>query len=177
MAEPAHPDTPAGGPPADSGMARGGTAGRVAALLDPRAIRLAERPADRDDAIRRCGQALVDVGAVEPSYLDSMFDRERSISTYVGEGVAIPHGTLAGKDAVRRDALAFLRFPAGVDWDGAAVTIAIGIAARGDGHVGILAELAQILLEPDRARALREVTDPADVLRLLQPVDPAAGQP
>jgi mannitol PTS system EIIA component len=141
----------------------------VADLLDRRAIRLAEPAADRDDAIRRCGQALIDVGAVEPSYLDSMLARERSISTYVGEGVAIPHGTLAGKDVVRRDALSFLRFPAGVDWDGSEVTVAIGLAARGDGHVGILAALAQILLEPDRAEALRQATDVDDVLRLLQP--------
>jgi PTS system mannitol-specific IIA component len=154
-------------PPTAAGRERA-----VADLLDRHAIRLAERAAGRDDAIRRCGQALVDVGAVKPSYVDSMLDRERSISTYVGEGVAIPHGTLTGKDAVRRDALAFLRFPAGVDWgEGAEVTLAIGIAARGDGHVGILAELAQILLDPDRASALRAADDVDEVLRLLQPQD------
>jgi len=156
---------PAADPGADAARA-------VADLLDPRSIRLTEPAADRDDAVRRCGQALVDAGAVEPSYLDSMLAREQSVSTYMGEGVAIPHGTLAGKDAVRRDALSFLRFPDGVDWDGGEVTIAIGIAARGGGHMAILAELAQILLEPDRARALREATDPDEVLRLLQPTEP-----
>jgi PTS system mannitol-specific IIA component len=140
-------------------------------LLDRRAIRLAEPAMDRDDAIRRCGQALIDVGAVDPSYVDTMVEREKSVSTYVGEGVAIPHGTLAGKDAVHRDALSFLRFEQPVDWDGAEVTVAIGIAAAGNGHVAILSELAQILLEPERAEALRAATDADQVLELLQPVE------
>jgi PTS system mannitol-specific IIA component len=139
-------------------------------LLEERAIRLAERATDRDDAIRRCGQALVDVGAVDPAYVEAMLERERSISTYVGEGVAIPHATFAGKSAVRRDALAVLRFPDGVEWGGESVTICVAIAAIGDGHVEILSELAQILLDPDRARALREATRAEDVVYLLTPV-------
>lgn len=137
------------------------------ALLDPRAIKLAATATDRDDAIRQCGTALLGIGAVEPAYVDAMLEREQSISTYVGEAVAIPHGTLAGKDAVHRDALSFLRFPAGVDWNGERVVLCIGIAARGDGHVRILSELAQILLDPDRAHALRETTDVNEVVRLL----------
>ena len=143
----------------------------TAALLDRAAIRLRERAADRDAAIRRCGEVLVGTGAVDDSYVEAMLERERSISTYVGEGVAIPHGTLASKDAVRRDALSFLRFPDTVDWGGEPVTICIGIAARGDGHVGILAALAQILLEPGKAEALRAADDPDEVLRLLRPAD------
>ncbi|MFD0970830.1 PTS sugar transporter subunit IIA [Plantactinospora endophytica] len=138
-------------------------------LLDRRAIRLAEEAADRDEAIRRCGEALVDTGAVHPGYVETMLARERSVSTYVGEGVAIPHGTLAGKDLVHRDALAVLRFPAGVDWGGQPVTVCVAIAARGDGHVELLASLAEILLDADRARALREATEPEDVLALLVP--------
>jgi mannitol PTS system EIIA component len=139
------------------------------ALLDPRSVRLAERAVDRDDAVRRCGQALVDVGAVDAGYVDAMLERERSISTYVGEGVAIPHGTPAGRGAVRRDAVSFLRFPDGVDWEGRPVTVGIGVAARGEGHLSILAELAAILLDPRRARALREVTTVEEICRLLTP--------
>ena len=138
--------------------------------MDERAIRLDQHATDRDEAIRACGEVLVDVGAVEPAYVDAMLERERSISTYVGEGVAIPHATLAGKSAVRRDALAVLRFPDGVDWGGEPVVVCVAIAAIGDGHVEILSELAQILLEPDRARELRDATRPGDVLRLLAPV-------
>jgi len=143
----------------------------TAGLLDPAAISLRERAGDREQAIRRCGEVLIGTGAVDASYVDAMLERERSISTYVGEGVAIPHGTLASKDAVRRDALSFLRFPETVDWGGEPVTICIGIAARGDGHVGILAALAQILLEPGKAEALRAADDPDEVLRLLRPAE------
>lgn len=133
------------------------------------AVRLDATAAGRDDAIRQCGRALVEAGAAAPAYVDTMLDRERSVSTYVGEGVAIPHGTLAGKDLVHRDALCVLRFPGGIDWDGDEVELCVGIAARGDGHVRILSELAQILLDPDRARALRESADADEVIRLLQP--------
>ena len=146
----------------------------MADLLTVDAIRLAQRASDRDDAIRQCGQTLVEVGAVAPAYVAAMLERERSISTYVGEGVAIPHATLAGKADVLRDALAVVRFPDGVDWGGQPVAVCVAIAARGDGHVEVLGELAQILLDPDRAAALRAATDSATVYDLLTPIEETA---
>src|SRR5258706_7644566 len=139
----------------------------MAELLARDAIRLDERAGSRDEAIRRCGALLVEVGAVAPAYVDAMLAREQSISTYIGEGVAIPHGTLNSKESVRSDALAVLRFPDGVDWDGFDVRVCVAIAAAGDGHVDILAQLAEILMEPDQAAALRNATDPDEVLGLL----------
>jgi mannitol PTS system EIIA component len=145
----------------------------VPELLDRGAVSLDATATDREDAIRQCGEALVRAGAVDPAYVDTMLERERSVSTYVGEGVAIPHGTLDGKDVVRHDAVCFVRFPGGVAWGEHRVVLCIGIAARGDadgqGHVRLLSELAQILLDPDRARALRETDDVDEVVRLLQP--------
>ncbi|NKZ05426.1 PTS sugar transporter subunit IIA [Actinomadura latina] len=150
-------------------------------MLAPEAIRLDARAAGRDHAVRLCGQVLVDTGAVEPGYIDAMLERERSVSTYLGEGVAIPHGTNEGRDLIRRDALAVVRFPEGTDWNGDEVVVCIAIAARGGGHMEILAELAEILLDPDRARALREATGPEEVLALLDPQtgeqQPTAQQP
>ncbi len=140
----------------------------VADLLSVDAIRLQERAGSRDEAIRRCGEVLVSVGAVNDAYVDAMLAREQSISTYIGEGVAIPHGTLNSKESVRRDALAVLRFPDGVDWDGNDVRVCVAIAAAGDGHVDILASLAEVLMDPDQAQRLRDATDPADVLELLE---------
>jgi PTS system mannitol-specific IIA component len=144
-------------------------ADRAAGLLAPEAIRLDARAADRDHAVRVCGQVLVDIGAVDPAYVGAMLDRERSISTYLGEGVAIPHGTNEGRGLIHRDALAFVRFPEGTDWNGSPVTVCIAIAARGDGHMEILAELAQVLMDPGRARVLREATDAGQVLGILAP--------
>jgi PTS system mannitol-specific IIA component len=137
-------------------------------VLQRQAIRLTERAGDRDEAIRRCGQTLVDIGAVAPPYIHAMLARERSISTYVGYGVAIPHATEAGPD-VLRDAIAVLRFPDGVDWGGFPVTVCVAIAARGNRHVALLAELAHILLDADRARTLRETDDIDQIFRLLVP--------
>jgi PTS system mannitol-specific IIA component len=144
----------------------------AATLLDPAAVRLAESAADRDEAIRRAGQALVDTGAVDPAYVTSMLEREQSISTFVGEQVAIPHGTLEGKQFINRDALSFVRFAEPVDWGGLGeVTVAIGIAAKDNGQVEVLSELASILLDPDRAEALRSAGSVAEVIELLRPVD------
>jgi len=141
------------------------------ALLAPESIQLFEQAATKEDAVRMCGQALVSAGAVDVAYVDTMLEREASISTFLGEGVAIPHGTLAGKDAVHRDALCFLRFPDGVEWGAGTATLCIGIAAQGDGHLEILAQLAQILLDPERAEALRKADDPQTVLDLLTPTE------
>ena len=143
----------------------------VSELLDRRSIQLDAVAADRDTAIRLAGQALVDVGAVTPEYVEAMLEREQSVSTYMGEGVAIPHGTLAGKDAVQRDALSFLRFPAGVEWNGQTATLAIGIAAKGDGHLAILGQLATVLVDPVKAKGLREVQTADEVLAILAPDD------
>ena len=136
-------------------------------LLAPASIRLDAVAADRDDAIRQAGAALIAVGAVDPSYVDAMLERENSVSTYVGEGVAIPHGTLAGKDAVKDDAIVVLRFPDGVDWDGNPVSVAVGIAAKGNGHIALLSQLAMVLLDPEKAAALRDATTADRVYELL----------
>ncbi len=136
-------------------------------LLAASSIRLDAKATGRDDAIRQAGAALIEAGAVDPSYVDAMLERENSVSTFVGEGVAIPHGTLAGKDAVKDDAIVVLRFPDGVDWDGNDVSVAVGIAARGNGHIALLSQLATVLLDPDKAAALRAATTADRVYELL----------
>lgn len=139
----------------------------VGDLLARDAIRLGERAGSRDEAVRRCGEVLVEIGAVGPAYVEAMLEREQSVSTYIGEGVAIPHGTLNSKETVVRDALAVLAFPDGVDWGGEDVRVCVAIAAAGDGHVDILAALAEILMEPDQAARLRGATTADEVLNLL----------
>jgi mannitol PTS system EIIA component len=138
-------------------------------LLAPESVLLGRAAPGWEDAVRQVGAALVAAGAVPPAYVDTMVERDRDMSTFVGEGVAIPHGTLAGRDLVLHDALCVVQFPAGVDWRGDEVVLCVGIAARGDGHVPILARLAELLLQPDRAEALRTATTADQVLRLLAP--------
>lgn len=141
----------------------------LTALIAEDSIRLNESATDKFDAIRQVGSALLDTGAIDASYIDAMIEREKTVSTFVGEGVAIPHGTLAGKDAVKKDALVVLRFPAGVDWDGNDVRVCVGIAAKGNGHIALLSQLATVLLDPDKAAALREANTKDEVYALLKP--------
>jgi mannitol PTS system EIIA component len=136
-------------------------------LLRPEAIRLDCRAADRFDAVRQCGGVLVEAGHVADAYVDAMVEREHTLSTYLGEGFAIPHGTDASREHVRHAGLAVLRFPAGVDWDGYEVRVAVGVASASDEHVAVLRELATVLADPERAARLRDATDSAVVLELL----------
>lgn len=145
----------------------------VVELLSPASIRLGTAAADWETAVRQVGAILVESGAVTDGYVDLMLERERSVSTFVGEGVAIPHGTLAGRELVLRDALCFVQYPAGVDWHGDDVRVCIGIAAQGEGHVPILAQLAELLMEPERADALRRAATADAVLALLTPEEEA----
>jgi mannitol PTS system EIIA component len=144
-------------------------------LLAEQSIRLDATASDRDDAIRQAGAALLEAGAIEPGYIDAMLEREGSVSTYVGEGVAIPHGTLAGKDAVKDDAISVIRFAQPVAWEGDfegnGVSVAVGIAAKGNGHIALLSQLATILLDPEKAAALRGATTSEAVYELLASTD------
>lgn len=140
-------------------------------LLAEASIDLDASAASRDEAIRLAGAGLLAVGAIDEAYVDAMIDRENSVSTFIGEGVAIPHGTLAATGSVRKDALSMVRFPGGVDWDGNEVRIAFGIAAKGNGHIALLSQLAIVLMNPDKAGALRAAESVDDVYALLRSDD------
>ena len=144
----------------------------VTSLLGPDAVRLGCTATDRTDAVRQAGELLVGLGAVAPGYADAMQERELSLSSFVGEGFAIPHGTDAARSLVHRAALAFLQFPDGVDWDGHDVRACVAIAASADEHVGVMSTLAQVLLDAGLAEELRTTSDPDRVLRILAPAEP-----
>jgi mannitol/fructose-specific phosphotransferase system IIA component len=136
-------------------------------LLAHHAVRLGLRASDRFDAVRQSGDALVEIGAVETPYVEAMLERERQISTSLGEGFAIPHGTDESRRWIKETKLVFLQFPDGVDWIDDTVRVCVGIAAVGDEHVGLLARLAAVLIDPDQAARLREAERVDDVLAIL----------
>lgn len=138
-------------------------------LLDASAIRLGLVAKDKADALRQCGEVLVEIGAATESYAAALFEREESVSTYIGEGVAIPHGTNESREHIQRAALAVLQFPDGVDWNGETVRVCVAIASKSEEHVDILSSLAQVLMDPAKASNLREATDASEVLALLSP--------
>jgi mannitol/fructose-specific phosphotransferase system IIA component len=137
-------------------------------LLDVSGIKLAQTAASLSDAVDQVGRTLLDIGAVEADYLPAMHERERSVSTFIGEGVAIPHGTDEARKYVRRTSLVVLQFPEGVDWGGNDVRMCVGIAANGNEQVGILSSLARVLMDAELAAQLREAKDADTVIRILQ---------
>jgi PTS system mannitol-specific IIA component/phosphocarrier protein FPr len=137
-------------------------------LLDVPGIKLGLSATSMEDAIDQVGRTLFAIGAVQEPYLGAMHDREKSVSTFIGENVAIPHGTDEARKYVLRTSLVVLQFPDGVDWDGNDVRMCVGIAANGSEQVGILAALAQVLMDSDLAAELRGAADAETVLRILQ---------
>lgn len=136
-------------------------------VLGREGVRLGLKAADKWDAVRQSGALLAELGAVEPGYPEAMLERERSVSTFIGEGVAIPHGTDEARALVRKTTLGFLQFPDGIDWDGNDVRVCVAIAAKGNEHMAVLSGLAQILMEPEQAEALRGSSNVDQVLELL----------
>ena len=142
-------------------------------VLGPEAVRLGLTATGQEDALRQCGAVLVEIGAAGPAYAEAILEREQSVSTYMGMGFAIPHGTDASREHIHRAALAFLQFPDGVDWNGKRCHVCIAIASKSDEHLGILQSLATVLSDPPSARRLRETTSVDEVLELLAPRDDA----
>jgi mannitol/fructose-specific phosphotransferase system IIA component len=143
-------------------------------MLEHRAVRMGCTATGYADAINQCGAVLVEIGSVEPAYVEAMHEREASVSTYLGEGVAIPHGTDASRSHILRTSLAVLQFPDGVDWHGDDVRLCVAIAARGSEHVGVISSLATILLEPDQVERLRTAADADTIVDMLQATAPPA---
>jgi mannitol/fructose-specific phosphotransferase system IIA component len=140
-------------------------------VLAADAVRLGLTATDKEDALRQCGAVLVEIGAAGPAYADAILERERSVSTYMGEGFAIPHGTDASREHINRAALAFLQFPGGVDWNGKECFVCIAIASKSDEHIGILQSLAMVLTDKESAQRLRETSSVDEVLELLTAED------
>jgi len=147
--------------------------GAAADLLASQSVVLDGMASTRNEAITEAGELLLDVGAVEPAYLASMHEREESVSTHMGNGLAIPHGTNEGKSAIRRTAISFVRYPRGIDWGGHQVRFVVGIAGAGDDHLTLLSQLGQVFVDQDRVAELEAAESVADVRRILGQVGSA----
>src|SRR3954466_7046145 len=125
----------------------------------------------KDDAIREAGQLLVDAGAVSPAYVDAMFEREKSVSTYMGNFLAIPHGTNEAKDSISRSAISVVRYDEPIDWNGNDVRFAVGIAGVENGHLEILGKIAVVFSDSDEVDKLLAAGSAEELYQLLQAVN------
>lgn len=146
--------------------------------LERNAVRLHSHPADKEDAIRQAGRLLVDGGFIQPDYVESMLGREAEANTYLGNGIAIPHGMLKDKDKIRRTGISVLQVPTAVEWNpGEQVYLVVGIAARSDEHIEVLANLTDVLSDEATVRRLATTNNPDEIIeRLTRGAEaPAAG--
>ncbi|HTW13563.1 MAG TPA: PTS mannitol transporter subunit IICBA [Nocardioides sp.] len=144
-----------------------------AGLLEAESIVLDAASETREAAITRAGELLVAAGAVEASYVDAMHAREQSVSTFMGNGLAIPHGTNEAKADVRRTAISFVRYAEPVEWKNKQVRFVVGIAALGDDHLKLLGRIAEIFLDKEQVARLEQAATPDEVMAILGAVQPA----
>ncbi len=147
-------------------------------VLSPSSIVVGATAADRADAIRRVGAILVSAGMVTEGYVDAMLAREEIISTYLGNGIALPHGTNEAQDTILRTGLAVAQFPEGVQWGDEPARLVIGLAARSEEHIPVMSQLASVLGDAALCERLATTTDPHEIHRvLMSEADQSASTP
>ena len=133
------------------------------------AISLGESGSTMEDAIGRVSGMLLDLGAVEEGYGASMLAREEVISTYLGNGIALPHCTYEDKGLIKRTALVLAQYPAGIPWgdDDDIAYLVFGLAAVGEEHLAVMSHLAEVLDDEDLCDQLAVATDESYVRETL----------
>lgn len=141
-------------------------------LLAREAVVIGLPSVSMEEAIRFVGDMLVERGHATSDYVDGMLEREQKVSTFLGNGVAMPHGTFESKEAIQRTGIVVAQYPDGIDWGVGTANLVIGLAATGEEHVQILSHIAEVLQDEDLAAELGSTTDSAHLHATLNtPVD------
>ncbi|MDO4898082.1 MAG: PTS mannitol transporter subunit IICBA [Rothia sp. (in: high G+C Gram-positive bacteria)] len=140
-------------------------------VLTVDSIVLGATVADREAAIDRAGELLVSTGKVDSSYVAAMHEREASVSTFMGNGLAIPHGTNEAKDAIHSSAMSFIRLDEPVEWNGKPVKFVIGIAGAGGTHLELLQKIAKTFSNKAAVAQLEEAKTPQEILDIFGKVN------
>lgn len=137
-------------------------------ILSIRSVQLSAAFDHKNEAIHAAAELLVQVGAVDKYYLTSMLKREAVMNTWLGNGIAIPHGMIESCDLIVRDAVAVLQIPAGVEWrDGKKARLVIAIAARPDRYIEICTKLTRLLFDKERLEVLSTTADKQQIVTTL----------
>ncbi len=133
-------------------------------------IMLGLKAKTKEEAIQLAGDQLVKLNYVAPEYVPGMFAREELVSTYLGESIAVPHGTIDAKKHVQKTGIAFCQYPEGIQWSDDEDDIAhivIGIAAQGDEHINVITAITNALDDEEAVKCLQTTSNPAEVLKIL----------
>ena len=122
-------------------------------------IRLNQAPVSKEEAIQVAGELLHQLGYVDETYVDAMQEREKLITTYMGMGVAIPHGTSQAKGTVKKTGIVFFQYPEGVDFGDEKAQLVFGIAGIGDEHLDLLAKICEVLEDEEVLEKMKTTSD------------------
>jgi len=136
-------------------------------VLSASSVVLSGSATDPASAITEAGNLLVAAGGVDAAYVDAMHAREKLVSTYMGNFLAIPHGTNEAKDSVRRSTMSFVRYPEGIDWNGKPVKFVVGIAGANNTHMDILQKVAITFSNMAQVKKLEEASSVAEIVDIL----------
>ncbi len=136
-------------------------------ILVREGIRLNQAPVSKEEAIQAAGELLHQLGYAEASYIDAMQEREKLITTYMGMGVAIPHGTSQAKGEVKKTGIVCLQYPEGVDFGDEKAQLVFGIAGIGDEHLELLAKICEVLEDEEVLEKMKNTSDLEWVLEQL----------
>jgi PTS system mannitol-specific IIC component len=169
-------DAPVDATPAAAGTAAGAAAAGTSAAGSPEilareSVVLNGSATTRDAAIDEAGRLLLARGAVDEGYIAAMHEREESVSTYMGSFLAIPHGTNAAKDHIRKSAVSVIRYPEGIDWNGKQVKFVVGVAGINNEHLHILSSIAKVFTNKEQVARLEAATSEDEVLELFGKVN------
>ncbi|WP_442602310.1 PTS sugar transporter subunit IIA [Paenibacillus sp. KN14-4R] len=138
-------------------------------ILTTEKIMLNAAPATRNEAITLAGELLVKAGHVTEGYISKMIEREEIATTYMGNAVAIPHGTSEAKHTIQSTGISVVQVPGGVDFgDGNIAQLLFGIAAINDEHLDIIQNLAILISEEENVDKLVQAKSAADILALIE---------
>ena len=143
----------------------------TAPVLQQSQIRAEGTATTKLEAMREAHAILMEAGAVTADYLPAMLEREKSVSTYMGNFLAIPHGTNDAKDAIKASALSFVRYSTPLDWDGNPVRFVVGIAGIENQHLDILSKIAIVFSDEDQVQALTDAPDADAIMAILSEVN------
>jgi phosphotransferase system HPr (HPr) family protein len=137
--------------------------------VSPEHILLNAPVTTKDDVLELIAQNLSDLGLVSGDYLDALVSREEKVSTYLINGVAIPHGVNEAKQQVIKTGVFIVQAPQGVVWNdkGEVARLIVGIAAKGKDHLSLLQRLTNVVMDEAVAEQLATTTDKNDILRAL----------
>ena len=130
-------------------------------------IKLGQKPVSKEEAIQAAGELLEKLGYVDHSYVEAMQEREKLVTTYMGMGVAIPHGTTQAKSTVKKTGIVFIQYPEGVDFGDEKAQLVFGIAGIGDEHLDLLSKLCTLLEDEALLETLKTTDDVNWVLEQL----------